>query len=927
LLSPLGMKALKNWHQLQISQVLKDQATDSLQGLSQAEVLRRRLVYGTNTLIEQALKSPWRILWEQLTAATVLLLAVSALVSVLLKDYQDAAAMLAIVLLTSAIGFTQDYRVNRAIAALRKLNVPQARVCRGGQWQDVSAQALVPGDIVQIEAGQLIPADGRVIESVNLKVQESAFTGESEPVEKMSDAIAAENLGLSDRRNMAYLGTTAIYGKGRVVITETGMNTQLGQIANLVQTSNPELTPLQKRLEQLGRKLVLAAILLIVVIVVLGLLRGEGIKLLFLTGVSMAVAVVPEGLPAIVTISLAIGAQRMLKQRSLIRNLPAVETLGSVTVICADKTGTLTQNRMTVAFLAVAGHRIDLSTQMRNDKTTVSATEALSPLFSKQPSLALLLAGAALCNNARLEAAPDAPERFSDIGDPTEGALAVAAARLGLWKGNLEKAFPRIAEIPFESERQRMTTIHRLITAITYSPASLEPLESFLRFFEDWPCIAFTKGGVESLLKISSCVWSDDHAEPLDVVWQQSIMDVNNELALEGMRVLGVAFRGLESFSGRCNSHELEQNLTFIGIIGMRDPARPEAREAVLACQRAGIRPIMLTGDQPLTAQHIARELGITTLDRIPTGQMLDCLSPEEFKALVGEASVFARVSPQQKLAIVQALQSQGHIVAMTGDGINDAPALRKADIGVAMGMTGTDVAKEAADMVLLDDNFATIVAAVREGRVIYDNIRKSIKYLLSSNSGEVGVMILAPLLGMPLPLLPIQILWINLLTDGLPALALSVEPAEQSTMHRFPYPPTETIFGRGAGSEILLLGLMTSFICTGTGYWYWQVNHAATWQTMIFTVLTFSELGIVLAVRSDRDSLFQLGLLSNRLLLGAVILTLGLQLSVVYLPPLQKIFMTEALSLEDLGLCLLMGSSVLWMIELKKWVTAHLPQ
>jgi P-type Ca2+ transporter type 2C len=920
------MKALKNWHQLQISQVLRDQATDAVQGLSQAEVLHRQLAYGSNKLIEQALKSPWLILWEQLTAATILLLWVAAFVSVLLKDYQDAVAILAIILLTSAIGFVQDYRANRAIAALRKLSVPRAKVCRDGQWQDISAQELVPGDIVQIEAGQLIPADGRVIESINLKVQESAFTGESEPVEKQSNAIIAENVGLSDRCNMVYLGTTAIYGRGRIVVTETAMNTELGKIANLVQTAPQELTPLQKRLEQLGQKLVFAALLLIVLIVLLGLLRGESIKLLFLTGVSMAVAVVPEGLPAIVTISLAVGAQRMLKQRSLIRNLPAVETLGSVTIICADKTGTLTQNRMTVAFLAVAGHRVDLNTQTSRDKPTASATETLSPLFSTQPSLALLLTGAALCNDAQFEADPHEPGYFYDIGDPTEGALAVAAARLGLWKGNLEKAFPRIAEIPFESDRKRMTTIHRHTSAIAYSPASLEPLESCLQFSKDWSHIAFTKGGIESLLEVSSCVWSDDRAEPLDNVWQQRIMEINNELALEGMRVLGVAFRGLESFVSR-NSHDLEQNLTFIGIVGMRDPARPEARDAVLSCKRAGIRPIMLTGDQPLTAQHIARELGMTALERIPTGQMLDCLSPEEFTELVREASVFARVSPQQKLAIVQALQSQGHIVAMTGDGINDAPALRKADIGVAMGIAGTDVAKEAADMVLLDDNFATIVAAVREGRVIYDNIRKSIKYLLSSNSGEVGVMLLAPLLGMPLPLLPIQILWVNLLTDGLPALALSVEPAEQHTMYRAPYPPTETIFGRGMGREILLLGLITSFICTGTGYWYWQVDHSAKWQTMIFTVLTFSELGIALAVRSDRDSLLQLGLLSNRLLLSAVLLTFGLQLSVIYFPPLQAIFRTEALSLGDLMLCMVIGSSVLWIIELKKWATAHRPQ
>ncbi|HEY9827588.1 MAG TPA: cation-translocating P-type ATPase, partial [Stenomitos sp.] len=449
-------------------------------------------------------------------------------------------------------------------------------------------------------------------------------------------------------------------------------------------------------------------------------------------------------------------------------------------------------------------------------------------------------------------------------------------------------------------------------------------LQSWLNASQALPYVVFTKGGVESLLSISSQVWVNGQVEPLDQAWHHKIMNANNEFAHAGMRVLGVAFQGLTSLPTAEQLSSLEQNLTFIGIIGMQDPARPEVKNAVLTCKTAGIRPIMITGDQSLTAQHIARELAIATQDQPSTGQTLAQLSSQELTVLVENSAVYARVSPQQKLAIVQALQSQGHIVAMTGDGINDAPALRKADIGVAMGITGTDVAKEAADMVLLDDNFATIVAAVREGRVIYDNIRKSIKYLLSSNSGEIWVMLLAPMIGMPLPLLPIQILWINLMTDGLPALALSVEPAEENIMNRPPYPPTESIFGRGMGREIILLGLLTGFICVGTGYGYWQVNPAAHWQTMLFTVLTFSELGIVLAVRSDRDSLFQLGFLSNKLLLGAVLLTFGLQLLVVYVPFLQEIFITEALSLQDLGLCIVLGSAVMWVIELKKWVTRH---
>jgi P-type Ca2+ transporter type 2C len=912
---------LKNWHQLQPFQVLELQDTNALEGLSEAEVLRRQLKYGANELSEKSIKSPWRILWEQLTASTIVLLLVAAVVSSVLGDYKDTVAIVAIVILTATIGFTQDYRANRAIAALKKLNVPKVRVLRNGQWQERSARELVPGDIAMLEAGNLVPADGRLIESVNLRVQEAAFTGESEPVEKHTDAIAAADLDLSERRNMVYLGTTVTYGRGRAAITETAMSTELGSIANLVQTATQESTPLQKRLDRLGQKLVIVALLLIGTIVILGLFRGESLQFLFLTGVSMAVAVVPEGLPAIVTISLAIGAQRMLKQQALIRNLPAVETLGSVTVICSDKTGTLTQNRMTVTFLSVAGHRVDLTTQIDPNNLTVSPTETPSFLVSEQPALALLLTGAALCNDALLESDPHQPDRFCEIGDPTEGALVVVAARLGLWKGTLDQTFPRIAEIPFETERKRMTTVHRLPAAATRMPVSLKPLQSWFHFARRWPYVAFTKGGVESLLSISKEVWANGEVKPLDEEWHQKIMYANNELAQEGMRVLGVAFRRLQSLPSAEEVHHLEQSLIFIGVIGMQDPARPEVKDAVLTCKNAGIRPVMITGDQPLTAQHIARELAIATIDTPSTGQTLAQLSAEELATLVKESSVYARVSPQQKLAIVQALQRQGHIVAMTGDGINDAPALKQADIGVAMGITGTDVAKEAADMVLLDDNFATIVAAVREGRVIYDNIRKSIKYLLSSNSGEIWVMLLAPLLGMPLPLLPIQILWINLMTDGLPALALSLEPAEQQTMRRPPYPPNESIFGRGMGREIVLLGLLTGFFCIGTGYWYWQVDRESYWQTMLFTVLTFSELGIVLAVRSDRDSLFQKGFLSNPLLLAAVLLTFGLQLLAVYVPFLQEIFMTESLSISDLCLCILIGSSVMWIVELKKWM------
>ncbi|KGF73523.1 ATPase [Neosynechococcus sphagnicola sy1] len=912
---------MSNWHQLEISQVLELLGTDASTGLSQQEVSRRQLEYGTNDLIERSLKSPWQILWEQLTASTILILLGAAFISALLRDYKDTLAILAIVVLTILIGFDQEYRASKAIAALKKLAVPKVRVWRAGQWQEISARGIVPGDIVLLEAGNLVPADGRLIESVNLRVQEATFTGESQPVEKHTAPLTEPDLALGERRNLVYLGTVATYGRGLAVVTATGMNTELGSIAHLMQTVVPEPTPLQKRLDQLGQKLVMAALILIAVILALGLLRGEKFQLLFLTAVSMAVAVVPEGLPAIVTISLAIGAQRMLKHQALIRKLPAVETLGSVTVICSDKTGTLTENKMTVTFLAVADHRLDLTTHLQQHQPVLSSSDVQSPLLLGHPALSLLLIGAALCNDALLKPDPDHPHHFHAIGDPTEGALVVTAAQMGLWKARLESIFPRIAEIPFDAERKRMTTVHQLLAAGTPIPDTLELPESWLIASGSSSYIAFTKGGVESLLEVSSQVWVEGQPQGLNGDWHQRIMDTNNQLAQDGMRVMGVAFRFLEPSVHKRLRDEIEENLIFVGIIGMLDPPRPEVKGAILTCRDAGIRPVMITGDQSLTAQHIAQDLGIATSDRIQTGQMLAQLSATELVDLVEDVSVYARVSPQQKLAIIEALQSRGHIVAMTGDGVNDAPALRKADIGVAMGITGTDVAKEAADMVLLDDNFATIVAAVREGRVIYDNIRKSIKYLLSSNSAEIWVMLLAPVVGMPLPLLPIQILWINLMTDGLPALALSVEPAERNIMQRPPQSPTENIFARGMGWNIFWLGLIITLGCLGIGYWYWKMDPESNWQTLLFTTLTFSELGIALGVRSERDSLFHIGLLSNKPMLGAVTLTLGLQLAVVYLPFLQEIFQTKALSVGELGLSLLVSTTVLGAVELQKWL------
>ena len=907
-----------NWHHLDVGAVLAQLNSDADRGLSETEATRRLAEHGPNELIERGLKSPWLILWEQLTATMVVILIIAAIVSALLGDFKDAVAILAIVVLNTALGFTQEYRAERAMVALKKLAVPTVKVRRDGRVQEISARELVPGDIVLLEAGNLVPADGRLLESANLRIQEAALTGESEPVEKDPRALMGPDLPLGDRRNMAYMGTVVTYGRGLAVVTETGMDTELGGIATLIQTVRQEPTPLQRRLDQLGRKLAAVALAVVGVVFGLGLLRGEDARLMFLTAVSMAVAAVPEGLPAVVTIALALGAQRMLKRRALIRKLPAVETLGSVTVICSDKTGTLTENRMTVTVLDVAGHRVDLTEHLRGARPVLDPGDERPPVLTGQPALALLLAGGALCNDAVLEPNGDDSEvntevrPYHTVGDPTEGALVVAAARLGLWKAELEKVLPRVAEVPFDSERKRMTTVHRVTTIAGSNLPTLG--------IGSPPYVAFSKGAVDRLLDVSSQVWVGGMAEPLSATWRQRIAAAHDRLAQNGMRVLGVAFRTLEFPSLNGHGDALERDLIFVGLVGMIDPARPEVKDAVLTCRTAGIRPVMITGDHSLTAQHIARELRIADDGRVLTGQDLDRLSTEELEGVVQEVPVYARVSPEHKLKIVQALQTRGHIVAMTGDGVNDAPALKKADIGVAMGITGTDVSKEAADMVLLDDNFATIVAAVEEGRIIYDNIRKFIKYLMATNSGEIGLMLLAPFLGMPLPLLPLQILWINLVTDGPPALALSVEPAERDTMRHPPYHPNENIFGRGMGRHIIWVGLLMSLLSLGVGYWYWHIGQA-NWQTMVFATITFSQMAHVLAIRSGRDSLFRIGLLSNTPLLGAVVLTFVLQLAVVYVPFLQGFFNTVALSAGDLALSLAVSSLVFWAVELEKWL------
>jgi Ca2+-transporting ATPase len=899
---------MNNWHQQNAETVLQHLDTDASYGLSEREVSHRLSKWGVNELVEHPPKAPWQIFWEQLTATTVLVLIAAAFVSALLGDYRDTAAILAIVVFNAILGFNQEYRAGKAFAALKKLAVPKVKVCREGHWQQTLARQLVPGDIVLLEAGDLVPADCRLWESSNLRVQEAAFTGESAPVEKNPDAIEAAELPLGDRRNMVYMGTIVTSGRGRAVVTATGMNAELGRIAHTVQAVDSEPTPLQRRLDRLGKRLAIAALALVAIVFTLGLLRGESFTELILTAVSLAVAVIPEGLPAVVTIALAIGARRMLQRHALIRKLPAVETLGSVTVICSDKTGTLTENRMTVTTVRLVDRHLDLSPP---------AYQLASPSDSTLDSgIAFVLAGSILCNNSVLSSSRQS--NFSDVvGDPTEVALVIAAARLGIQKTTLEQQFPRVAELSFDAERKRMTTIHQLGERAYSLDRSRTVLFPFL---PPAPYIAFTKGAFTFLIEFCSHILVDNRVEPLDAMWHERIQTAHHQIARTGTRVLAVACRMLDSLPEAIATADIERDLILMGLTGMVDPIRPEALTAVQTCQRAGIRPVMITGDHPLTAQHIAEVLGISTNSRVLTGQELDRLSLSDLETQVESVSVYARVSPQQKLKIVKALQDRGQIVAMTGDGVNDAPALKKADIGIAMGITGTDVAKEAADMVLLDDNFATIVAAVQEGRVIYDNIRKFIKYSMTGNASGVWIMLLAPLLAMPLPLLPLQILWINLLADGLLALGLSVEPAERNTMHRSPYRPNENIFGRGVGRDILWVGLLMGLVFLLLGYEYWS-SAQANWQTMVFVTLAFSRMSLALAMRSHLDSLLRIGLASNKPILGAVALTFVLQLAVIYLPWLRSLFQTRPLSTRDLMLSLAISTVGFWAVELEKWV------
>jgi Ca2+-transporting ATPase len=907
------------WYQRSAEAALAALGVDPSRGLSDVQATKRQGEYGLNELEERAGRSRFRILLAQLTGVLTLILIGAAVVSVFLGDVIDAVVILAIVVLNAALGFSQEYRAEQSMAALKRLAVPTVRVKRDGTVRELSARELVPGDIVLVEAGNIVAADGRLLEGFNLRAQESALTGEAEAVDKDAEWVFEVEKPVGDRRNMLYAGTVITYGHGEMLVTATGMATELGHIAEMIQSVSEDLTPLQRRLDRLGKMLAAAAMVLVVVIFVLGLLRGEAWEEMLLTSVSLAVAAIPEALTAVVTIALSLGAQRMLRRQALIRKLPAVETLGSVSVICSDKTGTLTQNRMTVTALDVANHRVALRQRPGEVHLSLEPEDGQADRERLIPTLDLLLIGGALCNDALLVTPEHGDDTPRAVGDPTEGSLVLAAAGFGIRKPDLDRTFKRVAEVPFDSVRKRMTTVHRMPQAGSEIPDSLRPMWERRHTTDiDAPYIAFTKGALDSLLERTTQVWVEGDVRPLDDSWRQRVQAAHDGLAENGMRVMGVGVRLLDERPPRDPGEGLEQELVLIGLFGLMDPPRPEVAQAVARCKQAGIHPVMITGDHPLTARHIAQVLGFESGDRFTTGQELDRMTPEALIEETRQVSVFARVSPEHKLRLVEAFRQRGETVAMTGDGVNDAPALKKADIGVAMGITGTDVSKEAAEMVLLDDNFATIVAAIEEGRVIYDNIRRFIKYLLTCNASEIAVMLLGPFLGMPLPLLPLQILWMNLVTDGLPALALSVEPAEADVMQRRPISSQESIFGRGMVAFIVAVGVAMSLLSVAVGVFAYRSGHPA-WQTLLFTTLIFSQLALALEVRSEANSLFHIGLQSNRPMLAALGLTVLLQFAVIYLPFLQRVFNTQPLGASDLGIAFGAGMVVILVVELWK--------
>ena len=858
-----------NWHLLSITEIA-ELLKSTPSGISNSIALQRLSEYGKNEIEDKRKKTILQMVLHQLTDFMILVLIVVAIVSGILGDLTDTIIILAIIVINAAVGFIQEYRSEKAMEALKNMAPSFARVVREGSTLEITATELVPGDVVLLEAGNIIPADIRFFETHQIKVDESALTGESHNVEKNCNILPKGDYSLGDRINMGFKGTHITNGRGKAYVIATGMNTELGLIAKMIQTDEKS-TPLQKRLTAFGKRLSVFVLLICAVIFVFGWWRGEDAVTMLLTSISLAVAAIPEALPALVTIALAFGAKRLAKNNALIRKLPAVETLGSVTHICSDKTGTLTLNKMTVQETYEIPKRDPSSTFLENS---------------------VLLDAMALNNDV----SKDRNKKW--LGDSTEVALVQFAFDKNKERTDLEKKFPRVAEIPFDSTRKCMTTFHKTENRTVGQAGGI---------------MAITKGAVEIILE--KLVESQKLLIP-------ELESKANEMAEKGYRVIAYAVKEMDTLPELQNFDAIESELTLIGFAGIIDPAREEVKQAVAECKQAGIIPIMITGDHKLTAIAIAKQLGIMVSeeDLVLSGPELAGLTESQFDGIVERVRVYARVNPEQKLKIVNALHDRGQIVAMTGDGVNDAPALKNADIGIAMGINGTEVSKEASHMILLDDNFATIVVAVKHGRKVFDNILKFIKYIMTGNSGEIWAIFLAPFFLLPIPLLAIHILWINLVTDGLPGLALASEPAEKNIMKRPPRKPKENIFSNGMGKHILWVGFLMGI--TTLGIQYWAINSENShWQTMAFTVLCFSQMGHVMAIRSDRESLFKIGLFSNKPLLGALFLTVVLQLILIYSPFFNGIFKTQPLSMYELGTTLVVSTVVFWAVELEKWI------
>jgi Ca2+-transporting ATPase len=929
------------WHSLEVNKALDLLDSNADSGLTPNEVEQRLQKYGTNELEEHGGRSPWQILLDQFTNIMLLMLIGVAFVSGFLDfmalqsgtlksgevPFKDTIAILAIVILNGILGYVQESRAEQALAALKKMSSPLVRVIRDRKLVDVAAKDLVPGDIMLLEAGVQVAADGRLIEQSNLQIRESALTGEAEAVNKQATLTLSEETSLGDRINLVFQGTEVVQGRGKVLVTNTGMQTELGKIAAMLQAVENEPTPLQQRMTQLGNVLVSGSLVLVALVVIGGTIQAGGFSNfteLLEVSLSMAVAVVPEGLPAVITVTLALGTQRMVRRNALIRKLPAVETLGSVTTICSDKTGTLTQNKMVVQSVYT------------NDQSFRVTGEGYAPIGEFQlngnkvateeyPAISALLVACAVCNDAVLQKEQG---EWAILGDPTEGALVTLAGKGGIEKDQWSSKLPRVAEFPFSSERKRMSVICQVEEVATGDPGltAVDPLIS--SFVDSEPYLMYTKGSPELTLARCTQIYLGHSSVALNEEQRREILAANDQMASKGLRVLGFAYKPFTAIPPEGSDETSERNLVWLGLVGMLDAPRPEVRTAVQECRQAGIRPVMITGDHQLTAKAIAVDLGIADQDaRVLTGQELQRMSDQELETQVDLVSIYARVAPEHKLRIVQALQRRGRFVAMTGDGVNDAPALKQADIGIAMGITGTDVSKEASDMVLLDDNFATIVAATKEGRVVYTNIRRFIKYILGSNIGEVLTIAAAPILGLGgVPLSPLQILWMNLVTDGLPALALAVEPPEPDVMQRPPFSPRESIFARGLGSYMVRIGIVFAIITIILMEWsyyhatknYGGVLDKDRWKTMVFTSLCIAQMGHAIAIRSNNQLTIEMNPLSNKFVLGAVVVTTILQLLLIYVPPLRAFFGTHYLPLNELLICI--GFSALMFV----WIEAE---